>query len=269
MDRVSKLMVFLIVAVTLPALLVAARPAETQLCTINGDIVSIPEEVEIGIRTWALLDPDPASTTFPSLLLKGSLLQEWYHGEPTDELYAPIADAAESCINGETWVGMECADAGLSDYFEYYGHVAVSKKDGRFDFDFGPLDGGEPCVSPTWENPMPYESPLCPYRLIIFYGVYNRAADEVTFYGDIIGEHPSVALVDYTLLVPPRNVGAGPFSGTFPYSPGITIQFLTDGGGGGDETEPEKTKAQCSDGEDNDGDGLIDEADPNCKKWYR
>jgi hypothetical protein len=210
---------------------VGAPPPKTEVCTFTGDIVGggdptdgAPVEIGVSVSAWELLVPgtDQKST----LWLAQGLLND-----------------AE---------GLEYLPEGA-----YHGQARVLKKDGRFDFDFG----DETCISPTYGDAPPFWSDgdgLCPYRLIILDGIYDRTTDSVFWEAG-----SRVQLDDYT--AGPPYVAAAWSSDTYLFS----AEFGTAGEEPPPEPEPEseKTKDACSDEVDNDGDGAVDCDDPDCGKW--
>jgi hypothetical protein len=245
MSKQTTILILAIVFSAWSALMLAGKPAETQRCTIVGDVSSDldgdgeADVVEIGTNVpgWITLDEngDPAG-----LVLQGGLLDR--------------DDGKPNLPSGY-----------------YPGHARMLKRQGRFDFDFGPAN----CIAPAYEDTPPYwidGDGLCPYRLIILDGVYDRQADTVTY----AGPTPEVYLVDYT-LGPPCSVNPDPeicigeetgtsyTVGDGPVSefPGIRFEFLADDDGGGEDPVPEEGDL-CQDGIDNDIDGKADCEDPDC-----
>ena len=235
------------------------KPAKevTALCTLTGDIDSYGP-VEVGAKTWTYVLRDPDNGGMVPLRLRGNLLWDWDTGASYESVQ----------------VGMTLVEG------NYFGQARIGTE--RLDFDFGPLVNGEPCATPAYEDVKPWGVPgtdnahLCPFHLVIVDGIYDRTLDRVVW-----GPDSRVYLFDSSQGVPcevyPNDpdcigppdyyqVGSGPLRALGWEDPGpLVAQFQTDGGDG-DETEPEKTWDACDDGEDNDGDGLIDCADPNCKK---
>lgn len=249
-----------VLGVTLLAIpVMEGKPAKevTTLCTLTGDIDS-HGLVEMGAKAWTWVLRDPVTGEKASLWLRQNLL--W------DYTSAPYSSEKLDLLLQEG---------------DYFGQARVLTN--RLDFEFGPLVDGQPCASPVYEDVPPYGVPgtdnahLCPFLLIAVDGVYDRSLDRVVW-----SPQSEVYLVDYSQGAPcdvdpgegcitpdEYQVGSGPLGSLGWVEPGpLVAQFGADDGGG-DETEPEKTWDACHDGEDNDGDGLIDCADPNCKKACR
>jgi hypothetical protein len=121
----------------------------------------------------------------------------------------------------------------------------------RFDFYFS-TDGTTLCHGDSPDNQNP-----CQYQLIVLDGIYDKYSETILFQSAPTDE--------------PNAFGADRLLDPVPPGPdykhaNFFVELFPDEGGGG-ETGPEKTLEQCTDEADNDGDGRIDCADPNCKKW--
>ncbi len=90
----------------------------------------------------------------------------------------------------------------------------------------------------------------CTYRIIVRFGIYSD--------GEVVFDPGSMVLV---LYIPDDD----PLVLMEEESVSFSIAFPADSGGDDIVLGPEKGEL-CYDGHDNDGDGLIDCADPNCKK---